>query len=103
MATSVRETSMAAFKRDDVRHASGSSGSSWLSRQQRQPSASRVRVTLLVEEDNTLLEPIVLIVQKNAAAQAGGRRLLAAVAEAEDEHVARVAPDILANTADSTV
>jgi len=101
MATSVRETSMAASKRDDVRHASCSSGSSWLSRQHR-PSTSRVRVTLLVEEDNNMLEPIVLIVQKNAAAAQSGRRLLAAVAEAEDEH-SRVAPDILANTAESSM
>ncbi|XP_059483376.1 neuropeptides capa receptor-like isoform X3 [Neocloeon triangulifer] len=100
MATSVRETSMAASKRDDVRQQSrSSSGNSWLSRQH--ASSSRVRVTLLVEEDANLLEPIVLIVQKNAGGGQAGKRLLTAVAEVDDEH-SRVAPDILANTAPGT-
>ncbi|CAB3385125.1 Hypothetical predicted protein [Cloeon dipterum] len=95
MAASVRETSLAASKREDARTTPCSS--SWLSRQH--ASSSRVRVTLLVEEDASLLEPIVLIVQKNAAAAQAGKRLLAAVSES-DEH-ARVAPDIIANTANT--
>jgi len=90
-------------KREELRHASFSSrsaGGTWLSRQQ--STSPRVKVTLLVEEENSLLEPIVLIVQNNgsSAQTKGSKRLLEAVSENSES--CSLAPDLLANTVAET-
>jgi hypothetical protein len=59
-------------------------------------------VTLLVEEDNSLLEPIVLIVKNNGSSNQGkgNKRLLEAVSEASES--CTLPPDLLVNTVAET-